>query len=137
MGVGGSFDVYAGRLRRAPLWMQVPVSSAVSLCPGAGSHVAALSVRQRRVCALDRRGAAVADAPGGSDQRRLCERPGRKGETLRDEAAVKLMHVVGARPNFMKVAPVMAAVDAWNAAPHGDVRFEQISCTRGNTTTLP
>jgi UDP-N-acetylglucosamine 2-epimerase (non-hydrolysing) len=36
------------------------------------------------------------------------------------------MHVVGARPNFMKVAPVMAAVDAWNAAPPGDVRFEQI-----------
>lgn len=28
---------------------------------------------------------------------------------------VRLLHVVGARPNFMKVAPVMAAVDAWNA----------------------
>lgn len=37
------------------------------------------------------------------------------------------MHVVGARPNFMKVAPVMAAVDAWNAsAPEDGVRFEQI-----------
>lgn len=39
---------------------------------------------------------------------------------------VKLMHVVGARPNFVKVAPVMAAVDNWNAsAADGDVRFEQ------------
>jgi UDP-N-acetylglucosamine 2-epimerase (non-hydrolysing) len=28
---------------------------------------------------------------------------------------LRLLHVVGARPNFMKVAPVMAAVDAWNA----------------------
>ena len=29
---------------------------------------------------------------------------------------VHLLHVCGARPNFMKVAPVMAAVEAWNAA---------------------
>ena len=28
---------------------------------------------------------------------------------------IRLLHVAGARPNFMKVAPVMAAVDAWNA----------------------
>lgn len=28
----------------------------------------------------------------------------------------RLLHVVGARPNFMKVGPVIAAVDAWNAA---------------------
>ncbi|HZJ03202.1 MAG TPA: UDP-N-acetylglucosamine 2-epimerase (non-hydrolyzing), partial [Thermoleophilia bacterium] len=27
----------------------------------------------------------------------------------------KLLHVVGTRPNFMKVAPIMAAVDRWNA----------------------
>jgi UDP-N-acetylglucosamine 2-epimerase (non-hydrolysing) len=27
----------------------------------------------------------------------------------------RLLHVAGARPNFMKVAPVIAAVDAWNA----------------------
>ena len=44
--------------------------------------------------------------------------------------AVKLLHVAGARPNFMKVAPVMAAVEAWNARsgprPHGvPVRFSQ------------
>ncbi|MBU2603228.1 MAG: UDP-N-acetylglucosamine 2-epimerase (non-hydrolyzing) [Actinobacteria bacterium] len=46
----------------------------------------------------------------------------------------KLLHVVGTRPNFMKVAPIMAAVDAWNErpAPAGatgvavDVRFEQV-----------
>ena len=30
--------------------------------------------------------------------------------------ALHLLHVSGARPNFMKVAPVMAAVEAWNAA---------------------
>lgn len=44
---------------------------------------------------------------------------------------VRLLHVVGTRPNFMKVAPVMGAVDAWNAGsvpggPEGDrVCFEQ------------
>ena len=30
-------------------------------------------------------------------------------------SGTRLLHVAGARPNFMKVAPVMAAVDAWNA----------------------
>jgi UDP-N-acetylglucosamine 2-epimerase (non-hydrolysing) len=40
---------------------------------------------------------------------------------------VKIMHVVGARPNFMKVAPVMAAVQAWNASASGDdIHFEQV-----------
>jgi UDP-N-acetylglucosamine 2-epimerase (non-hydrolysing) len=29
----------------------------------------------------------------------------------------KLLHIVGTRPNFMKVAPVMAAVRRWNEAP--------------------
>ena len=29
---------------------------------------------------------------------------------------VQILHVCGARPNFMKVAPVMAAADAWNAS---------------------
>jgi len=28
---------------------------------------------------------------------------------------IRVLHVAGARPNFMKVAPVMAAVEAWNA----------------------
>ena len=32
--------------------------------------------------------------------------------------SVRLLHVCGARPNFMKVAPVMAAVTAWNEG-HG------------------
>src|SRR5665647_2196703 len=43
-------------------------------------------------------------------------------------SAVRLLLVVGTRPNFMKVAPVMAAVDAWNASPGARadaVRFEQ------------
>ena len=34
-------------------------------------------------------------------------------------ASVHLLHVCGARPNFMKVAPVMAAVEAWNASRDG------------------
>lgn len=39
----------------------------------------------------------------------------------------RLLHVVGARPNFMKVAPVMAAISAWNAAcGPNDVRFDQV-----------
>ena len=45
---------------------------------------------------------------------------------------VHILHVCGARPNFMKVAPVMAAVEAWNAGragaagPHGaPVHFSQ------------
>jgi UDP-N-acetylglucosamine 2-epimerase (non-hydrolysing) len=45
---------------------------------------------------------------------------------------VHLLHVCGARPNFMKVAPVMAAVEAWNASRAGPspsdgagVRFTQ------------
>ena len=32
---------------------------------------------------------------------------------------VHILLVCGARPNFMKVAPVMAAVEAWNAGPAG------------------
>ena len=40
---------------------------------------------------------------------------------------LKLMHVVGARPNFMKMAPVIAAVETWNAASHSrSVRFDQV-----------
>lgn len=44
----------------------------------------------------------------------------------------KLLHVVGTRPNFMKVAPIMAAVEAWNARPlpacagAETARFEQV-----------
>ncbi|MHB9149550.1 MAG: non-hydrolyzing UDP-N-acetylglucosamine 2-epimerase [Thermoleophilia bacterium] len=30
------------------------------------------------------------------------------------------MHIVGTRPNFMKVAPIMAAVDAWDTRARGD-----------------
>jgi UDP-N-acetylglucosamine 2-epimerase (non-hydrolysing) len=41
---------------------------------------------------------------------------------------IHILHVCGARPNFMKVAPVMAAVEAWNAsrAEAGGVQFSQI-----------
>jgi UDP-N-acetylglucosamine 2-epimerase (non-hydrolysing) len=34
---------------------------------------------------------------------------------------VHLLHVAGARPNFMKVAPVIAAAEAWNAARGSEV----------------
>jgi UDP-N-acetylglucosamine 2-epimerase (non-hydrolysing) len=40
-------------------------------------------------------------------------------------ARFKLLHVVGTRPNFMKVAPIMAAVDAWNATA-SPIRFDQV-----------
>jgi UDP-N-acetylglucosamine 2-epimerase (non-hydrolysing) len=40
---------------------------------------------------------------------------------LRSPDIIKLLHVVGARPNFMKVAPVMAAVETWD----GDCAFSQ------------
>jgi UDP-N-acetylglucosamine 2-epimerase (non-hydrolysing) len=42
--------------------------------------------------------------------------------------AVRLLFVVGTRPNFMKVAPVMAAVESWNVKQEPGpeaVRFEQ------------
>jgi len=39
---------------------------------------------------------------------------------------VKILYVVGARPNFMKVAPVIAAAERWNTRPHMAVRFESV-----------
>jgi len=40
---------------------------------------------------------------------------------------VKVLHVVGARPNFMKIAPVIRAVEAWNAsADTSGTQFEQV-----------
>ena len=45
---------------------------------------------------------------------------------------IHILHVCGARPNFMKVAPVMAAVEAWSDTAARDsgsggepVHFEQ------------
>jgi UDP-N-acetylglucosamine 2-epimerase (non-hydrolysing) len=39
----------------------------------------------------------------------------------------RLLHVVGARPNFVKMAPVIAAADGWNSsAGPADVRFRQV-----------
>ena len=40
--------------------------------------------------------------------------------------SVKVMFIVGARPNFMKVAPVIAAAERWNARPRHGVRFEPV-----------
>ena len=39
----------------------------------------------------------------------------------------KILYVVGARPNFVKVAPVVAATEAWNDGPRGrTVSFERV-----------
>ena len=39
---------------------------------------------------------------------------------------VRVLNVVGARPNFMKMAPVIAALEAWNSSPAGrELCFEQ------------
>ena len=40
--------------------------------------------------------------------------------------SVKTLYVVGARPNFMKVAPVIAAAERWNAQPQFAVHFERV-----------
>jgi UDP-N-acetylglucosamine 2-epimerase (non-hydrolysing) len=40
---------------------------------------------------------------------------------------IRVMHVVGTRPNFMKVAPILRAMDAWNEQPESPdrLRFDQ------------
>jgi hypothetical protein len=53
---------------------------------------------------------------------------GRQSTCLRYAAAVKIVNVVGARPNLMKIAPLMSA---YRAAPE----IEPCSCTRASTTT--
>src|SRR5690606_39636838 len=44
-----------------------------------------------------------------------------KGET-----GMKIMHVVGARPNFMKIAPIMEAFDRYNRQQEAPLRVEQV-----------
>jgi len=43
---------------------------------------------------------------------------------------MRLLHVVGARPNFMKIAPIIRAAERWNRQPSDEVgssvRFEQV-----------
>lgn len=41
-------------------------------------------------------------------------------------SAIKLLHVVGTRPNFMKAAAVIAAAERWNAEASHTPRFEQV-----------
>lgn len=40
-------------------------------------------------------------------------------DCLTVNGTIKLMHIVGTRPNFMKVAPIMAAADSWNVGIRG------------------
>lgn len=40
---------------------------------------------------------------------------------MNEPSIVKLLHVVGTRPNFMKVAAVIAAADRWNRGGHSGV----------------
>lgn len=42
-----------------------------------------------------------------------------------DSRRLKLLHVVGTRPNFMKISAIIAAVDRWNATSTEDLAFEQ------------
>lgn len=42
------------------------------------------------------------------------------------EVPVKVLYVVGTRPNFVKIAPVIAAAERWNAEPRLGVRFERV-----------
>lgn len=52
---------------------------------------------------------------------------GAKSTALSTKAVpVKVMYVVGARPNFMKVAPVIAAAERWNADPRSPIQFERL-----------
>jgi UDP-N-acetylglucosamine 2-epimerase (non-hydrolysing) len=39
---------------------------------------------------------------------------------------VKVLYIVGTRPNFVKIAPVIAATERWNVEPRLDVRFERV-----------
>ncbi|NLO79428.1 MAG: UDP-N-acetylglucosamine 2-epimerase (non-hydrolyzing) [Xanthomonadaceae bacterium] len=39
---------------------------------------------------------------------------------------MKIMHVVGARPNFMKIAPIMEAFDRYNRQQEAPLRVEQV-----------
>ena len=41
-------------------------------------------------------------------------------------ASVKVLYVVGTRPNFVKVAPVIAAAERWNVRPQLGVEFEHV-----------
>lgn len=38
---------------------------------------------------------------------------------------MKMIHVVGARPNFMKIAPLIDAINDYNCRPEAKIRFQQ------------
>jgi UDP-N-acetylglucosamine 2-epimerase (non-hydrolysing) len=47
-------------------------------------------------------------------------------DTEADRGSVKLLHVVGTRPNFMKAAAVISAAARWNADPSRGPHFKQV-----------
>ena len=61
---------------------------------------------------------------------------GFRGAAAMNPGQVRLLHVCAARPNFMKIAPLMAAVDAWNnlSSEHDRPRLRlRHSCTLTST----
>jgi UDP-N-acetylglucosamine 2-epimerase (non-hydrolysing) len=50
---------------------------------------------------------------------------GTGGGATSQAGTIKLLHVVGTRPNFMKAAAVIAAAERWNADASHALRFEQ------------
>ncbi len=87
MGVGGSFDVVAGKVGRAPRWVQeAGLRMGVAARTRAPPHVEALSLLELCV------------HPDGAD--------GVVGDTMRSAV------IAGARPNFVKIAPLLRSLDA-------------------------
>ena len=101
MGVGGSFDVIAGR-HQAGAAADSTAGARMGLPhrPGAPPARPALRVHERSVPEARRRGVRPQPPHAGSSSIVRASNAGR----------AKIVYVVGARPNFVKMAPVIAAL---------------------------